>query len=70
MSGWVSVEEGLPRPNLKVLACRVGKTNHSAFFAVRRESVRTPWEFVDGDTCNTRITHWMLIPDVPKRSPK
>lgn len=66
MSEWVSVEERLPRPNLKVLACRVGKVGHSAFFAVRRESARTPWEFVDGDTCNIRITHWMSIPALPE----
>ncbi|WP_223553394.1 DUF551 domain-containing protein [Pseudomonas sp. BF-R-01] len=66
MSCWISIEESLPVPNKKVLVCRVGKTSYPPFMAIRRNRDQKPWEYIDGDTCHTRITHWFPIPDMPK----
>lgn len=66
MSEWISITDSLPAPNKTVLVCRVGKTRHQPFFAVRKNRELKPWEYIDGDTCHTRITHWLPIPDMPK----
>ena len=61
---WVPVSERLPEPNTKVMA-------HSArcphFWAVRKNRQRNPWEFVDGNACHERITHWMPLPAAPNQ---
>ncbi len=69
MSGWISVADSMPAPNKKVLVCRVGKSSHQPFFAVRKNRELKPWEYIDGVTCHIRITHWLPIPDMPKWTP-
>lgn len=66
MSEWIRVEDSLPAPNKAVLVYRVGKTSYSPFMAIRKDRDQKPWEYTDGDTCHTRITHWFRIPDTPK----
>ena len=60
---WVPVSERLPEPNVKVLA-HSKRCPH--FFALRKNRQRLPWEFLDGDTCHEKITHWMQLPEAPK----
>lgn len=66
MSDWIKVGESLPKPNVRVLVCRVGKTSYEPFFAVRKNRELNPWEWPDGDTCHRSITHWCYIPEMPK----
>lgn len=62
-SGWISVEDRLPEPNKKVLA-HSKRCPH--FFARRKNRTRDPWEFLDGDTCHEKITHWQPLPALPQ----
>lgn len=62
---WISVDDRLPPPNVKVLACRVGKTSYPPFFAKRKNRESSPWEYLDGDRCDIHVTHWMPVPDMP-----
>ncbi|WP_223466196.1 hypothetical protein [Pseudomonas sp. GL-RE-26] len=66
MTGKISVEDGLLVLTKTVLACRIGKTGYPPFMAIRKDRDQKPWEYIDGDTCHTRITHWFPIPDMPK----
>jgi hypothetical protein len=63
MSEWIKCSERMPEPNMKILA-HSKRCKH--FFAVRKNRVRLPWEFVDGDTCYEKITHWMPLPEPPQ----
>ncbi len=65
MSEWISVETELPPPNKQVIVCRVGKTTDGPFFAIRKNREQRPWQYLDGDTCYTNITHWMPLPELP-----
>lgn len=65
MSEWIAVVDELPRPNLKVLVCRVGKTSYQPFFAIRKNRPHRPWDYLDGDSCHVSITHWMPVPEMP-----
>lgn len=67
MSQWISVEEHMPPPNKQVVVCRVGKTTHPPFFAIHVNRELKPWEYLDGDTCHVRITHWLPIPKLPSK---
>ena len=68
---WIAVTEHMPVPNQEILACRVGKTCHRpffaihTFFAIHKNRKTNPWEYLDGETCYVRVTHWMAIPDLP-----
>lgn len=63
---WTPITVEKPKPNIKIMACRVGKkTNTQTFFVVYKNRTIHPWEYLDGATCYTNITHWMYIPDLP-----
>ena len=59
---WIQVSERLPEPNTKVLV-HGPKCKH--FFALRKNRQRNFWEFLDGNTCNEKITHWTPLPAEP-----
>jgi len=65
MSEWISVKERMPEPNKKIIA-------HSArcahFWAIRKNRENNPWEFLDGNTCHEKITHWQPLPPPPEQT--
>jgi hypothetical protein len=62
MSEWIPVTEKMPKPNTKVIA--YGK-RCLCFFAVHKNRNFNQWEFLDGDTCHEKITHWLPLPKAP-----
>ena len=64
-SQWISVKDRLPEPNIKVM---VHSKRCPHFFAIRKNRQHAPWEFLDGDTCHEKITHWMPLPASPTTS--
>ncbi|WP_395504763.1 DUF551 domain-containing protein [Ectopseudomonas hydrolytica] len=63
MSEWISVDDRLPEPNTPVLAY---SKSWGVFFAFRKNRNVSPWLCLDGDACNTKITHWMPKPPPPQ----
>lgn len=63
MSQWIKCSERMPKPNKQVLAysARIG-----VFFALGKNRPIFPWEYLDGDTCRVKVTHWMPLPEAPK----
>lgn len=63
MSNWIDAAKQLPRPNTVVLV--YGKRRR-IMFMIHKSNPARPWEYVDGDTCREKITHWMPLPDPPE----
>lgn len=59
-SKWISVKDKLPNPGIPVLV----RTRNNKFTVTSRDVVRWNW---NGSTAFAdSITHWMLIPELPK----
>ena len=63
VSAWISVADKMPPPNKQILV--YGKIS-KVFFALRKNRTLNPWEYLDGDTCHEKITHWMPLPSPPR----
>lgn len=63
VSAWIFVADELPPPNKQILV--YGKRS-KVFFALRKNRTLNPWEYLDGDTCHEKITHWMPLPLPPQ----
>ena len=63
VSAWISVADELPTPNTQVVVC---VKRGMPFFAFRKNRSLHPWEYLDGDTCFQKITHWMPLPPPPQ----
>ena len=63
MSEWISVEKSMPNANIQVLAY---SKYIGVFFAFRKNRELHPWLYLDGDTCYSKVTHWMQLPEPPK----
>ena len=66
--GWIPVTEDLPKDNGFQLVMLEGKEDYSQG---KYNSENGLW-WVSGrgkvDRCNTVVTHWLLIPELPKES--
>lgn len=75
MSKWISVKDSLPQKNVFVLAAfnRVASFTGDPFRYVACITGDGNWWSV-GDHCggtvrNDEITHWMKLPNLPRRKP-
>lgn len=69
MAEWIKCSERLPEPNIEVLAyvkAKTAKSTFGPFFAIRKNRELHPWQYLDGDTCFSKVTHWMPLPEPPK----
>ena len=69
MSEWIKCSDRLPTPNVMVLGYILGKTNKSTqgpFFILHKNREHHPWEWLDGNTCYSKVTHWMPLPEPPE----
>lgn len=62
MSEWIKCSERMPAPNQTVLTHKKG---YGHLFVVHKNNPIRPWEWIDGDTCHMKITHWMPLPPPP-----
>lgn len=65
-SGWISVDEALPKPFVSVLAyCPIRCNIYGVYLNARGE-----WHFFDesaaGALLNVTVSHWMPLPEPPK----
>ena len=61
---WVSVEEHLPPPNVRVLAYRPGEEDNSPY------KYTNMWGWAVKESIRHKgITHWMYYPEPPDRRP-
>ena len=64
---WISVEERLPEAGRVVFAAVKG---HTLPVPLRKNGPspnpnRGAWDYIDGDTCRSTVSHWMPIPAMP-----
>lgn len=64
---WISVEDRLPEAGRVVFAAVKG---HALPVPLRKNGPspnpnRGAWDYTDGDTCRSAVTHWMPIPAMP-----
>ena len=62
VSGWISVNDGLPEDGKLVLACNIDKPTYFAFY-----SKGDFLDIMDAEILTKYVTHWQPLPEPMKR---